>query len=160
MRRTCWKKHLLERRMTGQADSGSEADRIWQTLVALVWETRGEWRRKVSDAAGLPFSRIRILWRLLDASMTLTQIADETASDAPATTVAVNDLENRGLVKRHPHPENRRAKLVSLTPTGRKLVELVQRSVRDVAPPAVQRLPKSDLAHLRRILKRIDDYER
>lgn len=143
--------------MIGQADNGSEADRIWQALVGLVWETRGEWRRKVSDTTGLPFSRVRILWRLLDTPMTLKQIADETGSDAPATTVAVNDLENRDLVKRHPHPENRRAKLVSLRPAGRKLVELVQRTVRDDAPLAVQRLPKSDLAHLRRILKRIDD---
>jgi len=142
--------------MIGHANSGSEADRIWQMLVSLVWETRGEWRRKVSHATGLPFSRARILWRLLDTPMTLKQIADETSNDAPATTVAVNDLEHRGLVQRHPHPENRRAKLVSLTPAGQKLVELVHRTVRDDAPPAMQHLSKTDLAHLRRILKRID----
>ena len=39
--------------MMGHANSGSEADRIWQMMVGLVWETRGEWRRKVSDATGL-----------------------------------------------------------------------------------------------------------
>jgi DNA-binding MarR family transcriptional regulator len=146
--------------MTGHANSGSEADRIWQIMVGLVWETRGEWRRKVSDATGVPFSRARILWRLLDAPMTLKQIADETSNDAPATTVAINDLENRGLVERNPHPENRRAKLVSLTPAGRQIVQLVRRTVRDDAPPAMQHLSKTDLAHLRRILERVDSRER
>ncbi|WP_445144096.1 MarR family winged helix-turn-helix transcriptional regulator [Dyella sp. Tek66A03] len=146
--------------MTGHASSGSEADSIWQVLVGMVWETRGEWRRKVSDATGLPFSRIRVLWRLLDAPTTLKQLADMTGSDAPATTVAVNDLEDRGLVERHPHPDNRRAKLVSLTPAGRQLVDLVRRTVRDDAPPAVQQLSKTDLAHLRRILERINRHER
>ena len=146
--------------MTGHANSGSEADRIWQIMVGLVWETRGEWRRKVSEATGVPFSRARILWRLLDAPMTLKQVADETGSDAPATTVAINDLEDRGLVERNPHPENRRAKLVSLTPAGRQIVQLVRRTVRDDAPPAMQHLSKTDLAHLRRILERIDGGER
>jgi DNA-binding MarR family transcriptional regulator len=142
--------------MRGHAHSGSEADHIWQVLVGMVWETRGEWRRKVSDVTGLPFSRIRVLWRLLDAPMTLKQLSDETGSDAPATTVAVNDLEDRGLVERNPHPENRRAKLVSITPAGRQLVELTHRTVRDDAPAGFQRLSKTDLAHLRRILERVN----
>ena len=146
--------------MIRHTKSSSEADRIWQMMVGLVWETRGEWRRKVSDATGVPFSRARILWRLLDAPMTLKQIADETSNDAPATTVAINDLENRGLVERNPHPENRRAKLVSLTPAGRQIVQLVRRTVRDDAPPAMQHLSKTDLAHLRRILERVDSRER
>lgn len=144
--------------MIGHAHSGTEADHIWQMMVSLVWETRGEWRRKVSDATGLPFSRVRVLWRLLNAPMTLTQLAVST-SDAPAATVAVNDLEERGLVERNPHPENRRAKLVSLTPAGRQLVELARRTVRDDAPPAIQQLSKTDLAHLRRILERVNTPE-
>lgn len=146
--------------MTGHANSGSEVDRIWQMMVGLVWETRSEWRRKVSEATGLPFSRARILWRLLDTPMTLKQIADETGSDAPATTVAVNDLEDRGLVERNPHPENRRAKLATLTPAGQRLVTVMRRTVHDDAPPAMQQLSKTDLAHLRRILERIDGGER
>jgi DNA-binding MarR family transcriptional regulator len=138
------------------AHSGTEADSIWQMMVSLVWETRGEWRRKVGEATGLPFSRVRILWRLFDAPLTLKQLAEMTGSDAPATTVAINDLEERGLVERRPHPENRRAKLVSLTPAGKQLVERVYRTVRDDAPLEVQQLSKTDLAHLRRILERIN----
>lgn len=142
--------------MTKDVNSNNEADSIWQVLVAMVWETRGEWRRKVSAATGLPFSRVRVLKRLLDAPLTLKQLADMTDSDAPATTVAVNALEDRGLVERHPHPDNRRAKLVSITPAGRRLVDLAHRSVRDEAPTAVRELSKTDLAHLRRIIERIN----
>lgn len=141
--------------MTTRADNSSEADRIWQTLVGVVMDTRDDWRRKVSDATGLPFSRARVLRRLLEAPLTLTQLADATGSDAPATTVAVNDLESRGLVERHPHPENRRAKLVSLTPAGRRMVDVTRQNVYADAPPGVQTLSKTDLAHLRRIFERI-----
>lgn len=137
------------------ARRGSEADELWQMMVGLVWETRGEWRRKVSEVTGLPFSRTRVLRRLFDAPMTLTQLAEATGSDAPATTVAVNDLEHRGLVERYPHPDNKRAKLVSVTPAGRQMVALVRRTVRDDAPPGVNDLSRTDLAHLRRILERI-----
>jgi len=71
----------------------------------------------------------------------------------------VNDLEDRGLVQRQPHPDNRRAKLVSLTPAGRKLIELMHRTVRDDAPAAVQQLSDTDLAYLRRILEKIQRHE-
>lgn len=139
---------------------GSEADELWQMMVGLVWETRGEWRRKVSEVTGLPFSRTRVLRRLFDAPLTLSQLAEATGSDAPATTVAVNDLEHRGLVERYPHPDNKRAKLVSLTPAGRQMLERVRRTVRDDAPPGVNELSRTDLAHLRRILERINRAER
>ena len=42
--------------------------------------------------------------------------------DAPAATVAVNDLEARGLVIREIDPSNRRSKLVSLTADDGALV--------------------------------------
>lgn len=141
--------------MMTPARRGSEADQLWQMMVALVWETRGEWRRKVTEVSGLPFSRVRVLWRLFDAPMTLSQLAEATGNDAPATTVNVNDLEHRGLVERKPHPENKRAKLVSLTPAGQQMVEKVRRTVRDDAPANMQGLSKTDLAHLRRIVEKI-----
>jgi len=141
--------------MSRDVISETDPHAIWQLMVGMVWETRGEWRRKVCEATGLPFSRARILWRLVDAPLTLKQIADDTNSDAPATTVAVNKLEALGLVERRPHPDNRRAKLVSLTRKGRAMIERVHRTVKDDAPPAFQQLSKTDLAHLHRILERV-----
>ena len=51
--------------------------------------------------------------------MSVKQVAQAATMDAPAATVAVNDLEDRGLVVRTPDPTNRRCKLVSLTDAGR-----------------------------------------
>ncbi len=140
--------------MNRRGKTAGEVDHVWQMLVALVMESRGDWRRKVSEAAGFPFSRWRALKRLVDAPLTLSELADLMTTDAPAATVAVNDLERRGLVERYPHPDNRRAKLVSITPAGLRLMESLN-SIDDDAPAALAQLPAADLAELRRILKTI-----
>lgn len=127
------------------------ADHVWQTMVAVVMETRGDWRRQVAEATGLPFSRVRTLRRLADGPLTLRELADALATDAPAATVSVNDLEARGLVARRPHPEDKRAKLVSLTPAGRKVL-VTARSVADRAPEALAALSPDELHRLQELL--------
>ncbi|WP_217333125.1 MarR family transcriptional regulator [Rhodanobacter sp. C05] len=132
----------------------SDTDVIWQTLVAWVMDSRGDWRRKVTDATGLPFSRIRALKRLVAGPMTLKDLADAMSTDAPAATVAINDLESRGLVERYPHPENRRAKLVSITAAGRGVIAATRRVV-ETTPPALQSLSATDIKTMQRILDKI-----
>ncbi len=144
--------------MKGRSKAGSEADRIWQLLTALVTDNLGDWRRKVSEITGMPFSRWRALRRLVDAPLTLRELADLMNTDAPATTVAVNDLERRGLVERRPHPDNPRAKLVSITQAGRRVMESTD-NIAHRAPPAVADLPRADLEALSRIMKTIGAHQ-
>lgn len=132
---------------------------VWRQLVSLVMDSRGDWRRSVSEATGLPFSRVRALWRLTDRPLTLAELAESMAVDAPAATVAVNDLERRALVRRTPHPTNRRAKLVQLTDEGLRTVR-VARSVVDNPPPAVAALSAAELARLGDLLATISGPER
>ena len=143
--------------MKRRRNAGAEADRIWQLLAALVTDNRGDWRRKVSEVTGMPFSRWRALKRLVDAPLTLRELADLMNTDAPATTVAVNDLERRGLVERRPHPDNARAKLVSITPAGRRVMDSTD-SIADHAPPPLAELPRADLEELGRILNAISSH--
>ncbi|HET8881122.1 MAG TPA: MarR family transcriptional regulator [Solimonas sp.] len=131
-----------------------DARHAWQILVALVTESRGDWRRRISDATGMPFSRYRALKRLRDEPRTLRELADEMGTDAPATTVLVDDLEARGLVRRQPHPADRRAKLVSLTAAGRRQLAVAKRIV-DQPPAALLALPAKELALLRRALEKL-----
>jgi DNA-binding MarR family transcriptional regulator len=131
---------------------------VWRQLVALVMDSRGDWRRSVADATGLPFSRVRALWRLTDRPLTLAELADAMAVDAPAATVAVNDLERRALVRRTPHPTNRRAKLVQLTDEGLRTVHIA-RTVVDNPPAAVAALTAAQLTQLGTLLATIDSYE-
>jgi len=128
----------------------SELDRVWQAMVALVMDTRGDWRRKVAEATGLPFTRTRALRRLAGGPLTLRELAESLGTDAPAATVAVNDLEERGLVTRGEHPDDRRAKLVSLTAAGRAAMRAA-RSVSDPVPEPLASLSREDVKALARI---------
>lgn len=130
----------------------SDTERTWQILVSLVMDTRGDWRRKVTEVTGLPFSRARALWRLEDKALTLSELAQAMGTDAPAATVVINDLEKHDLVERRPHPQDRRAKLVSLTTAGRHLLAAVN-NIGDQPPAAFAKLPAAQLAQLRRLLE-------
>ncbi len=123
---------------------------MWQAVVGLVMDSRGDWRRKIAEATGLPFTRVRALKRIAAGPMTLRDLAESLGSDPPAATVAVNDLEERGLVTRVPHPEDRRSKLVSVTSKGRSVMKLAKQ-VTDHAPEAMLALPDDDIATLARV---------
>ncbi|MGV0852025.1 MarR family winged helix-turn-helix transcriptional regulator [Mycolicibacterium phlei] len=130
------------------------ADEVWRAMAAFVLDHRDSWKRAVIDQSGLPFSRVRILRRLARAPMTVKQLAHAATIDAPAATVAVNDLEERGLVVRQVDPTNRRFKLVSLTEAGHALVDKIE-AVEDPAPEALAALSADDLAALQRILAKL-----
>jgi DNA-binding MarR family transcriptional regulator len=130
------------------------ADQVWRQLSTLVIDNEDTWRRAVVERTGLPFSRIRILRRLARAPITVKQIAAVSSMDAPAATVAVNDLEARGLVVRRVNPENRRCKTVSLTEAGREVVALVN-AVDDPAPASLAALTDRELRALRGLMERL-----
>ncbi|HTC68876.1 MAG TPA: MarR family transcriptional regulator [Acidothermaceae bacterium] len=132
------------------------ADEVWARLVSLVMESRTDWRRSAVQATGLPFNQIRALRRIGEGPLTLTALADSMTVDAPAATVAVNLLEERGLVVRTPHPTNKRAKLVELTRAGRKTLDAAL-SVADKPPRALTALSATDLSTLARVVEQLNE---
>jgi DNA-binding MarR family transcriptional regulator len=127
--------------------TSGELERAWQTFVTLVMDTRGDFRRNASAATGLPFSRLRALKRVGKTPLTLRDLAEAMSTDAPAATVIVNDLEARGLVRRAPHPDDKRAKTVSVTPEGKRVLRALA-SVPDPVPPSFALLDDRDVANL------------
>jgi DNA-binding MarR family transcriptional regulator len=130
------------------------ADEVWRAMAAAVIDNRDSWRRAVIEQTGLPFSRIRILRRLARKPMTVKQVAHAATIDAPAATVAVNDLEDRGLVVRETDPTNRRCKVVSLTDAGRQMVHTID-MVDDPAPNALAALDDAQLKELKAIVDKL-----
>jgi DNA-binding MarR family transcriptional regulator len=130
------------------------ADDVWKDLLRFVFDNRDTWRHAVVDTSGLPFSRIRVIRRLARAPLTVKQVAEYATMDAPAATVAVNDLEARGLVTREVDPSNRRSKLVSLTDEGHAVIAAID-AVDDPAPEALSALDRADLEALRRIVDKL-----
>ncbi|MDT5149448.1 MAG: hypothetical protein QOI01_1181 [Mycobacterium sp.] len=130
------------------------ADEVWRAMAAVVFDNRDAWRRDVIETTGLPFSRVRVLRRLAKRPMTAKEIAKAATMDAPATTVAVNNLEDRGLVVREAHPTNRRCKVVSLTEEGRRVVAIID-GVDDPAPRPFAALSPAELKTLESILAKL-----
>lgn len=130
------------------------ADDVWRAMAALVIDNRDSWKRAVVERTGLPFSRIRILKRLDRQPMTVKQVAQAATIDAPAATVAVNDLEERGLVVRETDPANRRCKVVSLTDAGRDVVRTID-AIHDPAPEIFAALTDAELKELKAIVDRL-----
>jgi len=51
----------------------------------------------------------------------MSRLADTLSCDASNVTGLVDRLESRGLVRRRPSPQDRRVKVLQLTPTGSRL---------------------------------------
>jgi DNA-binding MarR family transcriptional regulator len=130
------------------------ADEVWRAMAAAVIDNRDAWRRAVIEETGLPFSRIRIVRRLARRPMTVKQVAEAATIDAPAATVAVNDLEDRGLVVRKTDPTNRRCKVVSLTDAGREMVQVIN-GIDDPAPDALASLDDRELKALKAMIDKL-----
>lgn len=130
------------------------ADEAWRAMAAFVIENHDSWKRAVVEQSGLPFSRVRILRRLSRRPMTVKELAHAATIDAPAATVAVNDLEGRGLVVRQVDPANRRCKRVSLTDAGRAMVAKID-AIEDPAPEAMANLDQAEIEALRRIVTKM-----
>jgi DNA-binding MarR family transcriptional regulator len=97
---------------------------------------------------------VRALRRLATQPHTLRALAERLAADPPYVTLMVDDLEERGLVQRMPHPEDRRAKLVELTAAGRAAAARAD-AILDEPPAALRDVPAEDLAALLRVLERL-----
>ncbi|WP_377271797.1 MarR family winged helix-turn-helix transcriptional regulator [Peterkaempfera sp. SMS 1(5)a] len=126
------------------------ATRAWHNIRALVLEEHDR-RREVVDALGMSFIRIKALRRLAGRPATLRALAADLATDAPYTTVVVDDLARRGLVERSPHPDDRRAKIVTVTEAGRAAAAEADRILGEPPAPLLA-LDPADVAELDRIL--------
>jgi DNA-binding MarR family transcriptional regulator len=131
-----------------------DIDRVWQAIVTLVMDSRGDWRKRVSEVTGLPFTQVRALKRLANGPLTLSELASALDADAPAATVAVNGLEKRGLVDREALHDDRRVKTVSLTLEGKKVLRQAKALV-EHAPENLRSLSDREVALLQQILARL-----
>ena len=137
--------------MTGSVDERA-ARAAWAVMSDLV--LANERRQEVSEAVGLPFSRVRALRRIAAAPMTLTALAAAMSVDPPNCTAVVDDLEQRGLVERRAHPTDRRSKLVHITAAGARLARRAQR-LWERPPAALRDLTADELRTLADILSRV-----
>jgi DNA-binding MarR family transcriptional regulator len=130
-----------------------ESREIWLLMSDLVLDqTR---RREVSEALGMSFGRTRAIRRVARQPISMGELATALGIDPPNATVLVDDLESQGLVRRQPHPTDRRTKLVEATRKGKALARRAE-EILGTPPPGLRSLSTDDLEALRRILASID----
>jgi DNA-binding MarR family transcriptional regulator len=129
------------------------AQHAWQGLRVLLLE-RHDRRKRVGDALGMSFNRVKALRRIAAAPLTLRELADFLVIDAPYATVIVDDLVRRGLVERTAHPADRRRKVVHVTDDGRAAADRAG-DIMDTPPAALVALDPDDLAALDRIVTKL-----
>ena len=109
-------------------------------------------RRDVSESLGLSFAKIRALRQLSRQPMSMGELAGALGIEPANTTGLVDDLEARELVRRQPHPTDRRAKIVEATRKGKTLARRAD-EILSTPPPGLDALASEDLAALGRILR-------
>ena len=125
------------------------AREVWLLMSDLVLDN--ERRRDVAEALGISFGRARTVRRLARKPMSMGELAAALGIDPPNATVVVDDLEALGLVRRTPHPTDRRAKVVEATRKGKDMARRAN-AILSTPPSALSELSADDLETLRRIL--------
>ena len=98
---------------------------------------------------------LRILSR--HGTMRLSALSDRLHIAPRSATEVVDALESRGLVRRRPDPDDRRATLVALTEQGTSVLDAIRTARGTEAERIFDRLSQKDRAHLARILRKLRD---
>src|SRR5438128_7842843 len=126
----------------------------WQLLIRLFFTQRAHLPPLAAELELSP-AQCHVLHRIEPGRpIPMGQLAECLACDASNVTGLVDRLESRGLVRRRPSSEDRRVKVLDLTPTGARLrADLLDRM--SVPPSILERLSLREQRALVRILRRL-----
>ena len=107
----------------------------------LLFRTAGLWERAIAQAVtptGLTHTQFFILsltqhLQCDGQAVTQARIASEGGLDTMMVSQVARRLEDKGLLRRVPHPDDRRARCIKLTASGRKAVVAARRAVMQAA---------------------------
>lgn len=89
-----------------------------------------------------------------------TLLAEEIRADKTRIIEVLDALQDRGLIRREPDPEDRRARLLSVTPSGRRSCVQVKRGIRKMEDRLLAELSPADRASFLRSLGRLSTHVR
>jgi DNA-binding MarR family transcriptional regulator len=126
----------------------------WQLLVQFSFTQRSTLPALAAELELSPAQCHVINLMEPDRPMAMGQLAGALSCDASNVTGLVDRLESRGLIERRPSEQDRRVKVLSLTPLGARLrAALLERMT---APPAnLERLSAEERRALVRLLRRL-----
>ena len=136
--------------------SDNDACRAWQLLVKFFFAQR-EHLPSSGQAFDLSPAQCHVLHLIEpERPLPMGRLAATMGCDASNVTGLVDRLEGRGLVERKPSPEDRRVKVLQLTPTGSRVRAQLLRRITERSCP-LSRLSAADQRALLRILGALVD---
>ncbi len=87
---------------------------------------------------------------------TQAALADAIGADKTRIIGVLDELQERDLIRREPDPADRRARLLTLTPAGRRLHGRVRRAIRQREERLLADFPPADRAAFLRVLRGLD----
>jgi DNA-binding MarR family transcriptional regulator len=148
--------HELQYNADVTCRTDTDACRAWQLLVRFFFLQR-EQLMGGDDEHGLSPVQCHVLHLIEPGQpMPMGRLARRLACDASNVTGLVDRLESRGLVRRRPSDEDRRVKVLDLTPAGSRLrTALLTRMTGRHVP--LSRLSPAEQRTLVRLLERLLD---
>jgi DNA-binding MarR family transcriptional regulator len=127
------------------------ASEAWVLMHELLSREKPRWVT-IAEELDLAPMQVRALLAL-GGPVPMSALAGVLHCDASNVTGIVDRLEDRGLVERRVHPEDRRVKLLVLTPQGAALRERMRARLAE-PPAALAALSEADAGALRDVLRR------
>lgn len=128
-------------------------DDVVDALLAAAHAVRVRTDARLREL-GLSLARLKVL-ELLQRSgpLRLRDLSDGLSVAARTMTTTAEGLERDGLVERQPHPADRRARLLTLTPLGLDRLADARQERSAVVRTFTEGLPEADRAELLRLLR-------
>ena len=97
---------------------------------------------------------LELLWETPEG-LTVGEIAERLAVEAPSITRTVQRMGRQGLVEKHPHPTDARLVIVKLTTKGKALQPVIPQVIIHVEEQMLAGLSEVERAFLMRLLKQM-----
>jgi DNA-binding MarR family transcriptional regulator len=136
------------------APDKQQACRAWELLTRLFFAQRGQLPSLASQLNLSPVQCHVLHLMRPGEPIPMGRLAETLACDASNVTGLVDRLESRGLIARRASTDDRRVKVLVLTPTGTRLRQQLHKRMAD-PPDPFQRLSAAERRSLVRILERL-----
>jgi DNA-binding MarR family transcriptional regulator len=132
----------------------TRADEFWPILVEFALSQRGWWIGICEEFDLTPMQGHALRSLDPDRPVAMSGLADALICDASNVTGIVDKLESRGLIERQGAENDRRIKMLAVTPKGRQLRERL--SARLLEPPAsIKAMPTEVCKQLAEVLRAV-----
>ncbi|MFF4020279.1 MarR family winged helix-turn-helix transcriptional regulator [Streptomyces sp. NPDC001843] len=145
--------------MPGAAKSEAVAGLLPRMSQLSALLNRGQLFERAATASGVALERpavtILVTLATADHPLRVGEIATRMQVVGPHVTRQLNTLEKRGLIQRLPDPEDQRARLIDLTPSGQRLIDRYLAVIDGWFATAMAEWPDRDRTEFVRLLGRM-----